>query len=157
LKHKTVSGVKWEERMMFLRELTSPKYEALNPKQFQNPEIQSPKRYDLEERTLKFAGRVRDFVKKLPKTMAALEDSRQLIRSSGSVGANYIEANESLSKKDFVMRIKICRKEAKESKYWLCLLKPLDEGSEVDIERQMLIGESNELTSIFGAILRKSE
>jgi len=42
-----------------------------------------------------------------------------LVRASGSVGANYIEANESLSKKDFLMRVKICRKEAKESRYWL--------------------------------------
>ena len=79
-------------------------------------------KYDLEERTMKFARRVRQFVKSLPRTISNREDIAQLIRSSGSIGANYIEANESLSKKDFLMRIKICRKEAKESKYWLLLI-----------------------------------
>jgi four helix bundle protein len=77
------------------------------------------KKYDLEDRTLEFAKRVRAFVKNLRKTIGNIEDGKQLIRSSGSVGANYIEANESLSKKDFILRIKICRKEAKESRYWL--------------------------------------
>ena len=83
---------------------------------------QSPKRYDLEERTFKFALDVSRFCKKFPRTIGNIEYVKQLIRSSGSVGANYIEANESLSKKDFVMRIKICRKEAKESRYWLLLI-----------------------------------
>jgi len=83
---------------------------------------EAPKRFDLEERTFAFAKRARALVKTLAKTIGNAEDSRQLIRSSGSVGANYIEANESLSKKDFVLRIKICRKEAKESRYWLRLI-----------------------------------
>ncbi len=74
------------------------------------------KQYDLEERTFTFASEVRDFVRKLPRTISLVEDVKQVTRSSGSVAANYIEANESLSKKDFVMRIKICRKEAKESR-----------------------------------------
>jgi len=73
---------------------------------------QNPKSYDLGERTKKFAKKVRDYVKNLPKTLANIEDGKQLIRSSGSVGSNYIEAEEALSKKDFMMRIKICRKEA---------------------------------------------
>ncbi len=55
-------------------------------------------------------------MKKLSRTIGNIEDGKQVVRASGSVGANYIEANESLSKKDFVMRIKICRKEAKESR-----------------------------------------
>jgi four helix bundle protein len=84
--------------------------------------VQNTKQYDLEDRTVMFAHRVRTFIKKLPRTISNIEDSKQLIRASGSVGANYIEANESLSKKDFVMRIKICRKEAKESRYWLKLM-----------------------------------
>ena len=75
-------------------------------------ETRNSKRYDLEDRTLAFASHVRAFVKGIKKTTANIEDSKQLVRSSGSVGANYIEANESLSKKDFIMRIKICRKEA---------------------------------------------
>lgn len=79
------------------------------------------KQYDLEERTYNFAKRCRDFVAKLPKTIANIEYGKQLIKSSGSQASNYIEANESISKKDFVHRIKICRKEAKESKLWLKL------------------------------------
>lgn len=75
------------------------------------------KLYDLEDRTLAFAKNVRSLVKILPKTLSNIEDGKQLVKSSGSVGANYIEANESLSKKNFKMRIKICRKEAKESRY----------------------------------------
>lgn len=82
----------------------------------------SNKVYDLEQRTFLFARDCRFFLKNLPKTIQTIEDGKQLIRSSGSVGANYIEANESLSKKDFYYRIKICRKEAKESNYWLSLL-----------------------------------
>jgi len=118
-------------------------------------EIQNSKQYDLEERTLEFAKKVRIFVNKLPKTMGNIEDGRQLIRASGSIGANYIEANESLSKKDFVMRIKISRKEAKESKYWL-LLVDTNNNNELDKERQELIKEATELMMIFSSIMRKS-
>lgn len=87
--------------------------------------------------------------------MPTEEDVRQLIKASGSVGANYIEANESLSKRDFVLRIKISRKEAKESRYWL----RLDTGEKADVEkvRGNLIREATELMNIFGAIVRKSE
>jgi four helix bundle protein len=78
----------------------------------------NPKRpYDLEERTFQFAKSVRLFIKTLPRSIANVEDARQLLKASGSVGANYIEANEALSKKDFLVRIKISRKEAKESAY----------------------------------------
>ena len=119
-------------------------------------EIQNPKRYDLEDRTLKFAKETREFINRLPKTLITIEDSKQLVRSSGSVGANYIEANESLSKKDFIMRIKICRKEAKESRYWLSLVEIKDH-LELEEQRKNLLQEALELTSIFGAILRKSE
>ena len=80
--------------------------------------IQNSKQYDLEDRTLEFARGVRAFIKKLPKTIASIEDGKQVVRSSGSVGANYIEANESFRKKDFVFRIKICRKESKESAFF---------------------------------------
>ena len=119
-------------------------------------EAQNPKQYDLEDRTFEFAKRVRTFVKTLPKTISNLEDIRQLVRASGSVGSNYIEANEALSKKDFVMRIKISRKEAKESRYWLNLL---DTGADPSLNkvRGELVQEGTELMKIFGAILRKSE
>lgn len=116
-------------------------------------EIQNKKPYDLEIRTLEFAKRVRIFVKKLLRTIANIEDGKQLIRSSGSIGANYIEANESFSKKDFVMRIKICRKEAKETRYWLRLL---DINDVLGKERDDLIGEVTELMKIFGSIITKS-
>jgi len=72
-----------------------------------NDSSQAKSIYDLEERTYQFAKAVRIFVKTLPKTIANIEDGKQLIKASGSVGANYIEANEALSKKDFKMRIKI--------------------------------------------------
>ena len=64
------------------------------------------KQYDLEDRTLQFAKQVIGFVNKLPKTIASIEISKQVVRSAGSVGANYIEANEAVSRKDFVLRIK---------------------------------------------------
>ena len=112
--------------------------------------------YDLEDRTFAFASDVRAFVKRIPKTLANLEDTKQVVRASGSVGANYIEANESLSKKDFVMRIRICRKEAKESRYWLRLIETGDDPA-LKKCRNDLVQEATELTSIFGAILRKSE
>jgi four helix bundle protein len=101
------------------------------------------KEYDLEDRTFIFAKDVRAFVKKIPKTVANIEDTKQVVRASGSVGANYIEANESLSKKDFVVRIKICRKEAKESRYWLKLI---DSGADATMEnyRNHLIQEATE-------------
>jgi four helix bundle protein len=117
-------------------------------------EIQKQKKYDLEERTLAFARSVIEFINTLERTIANIEISRQLVRSSGSVGANYIEANESLSKKDFVLRIKICRKEAKESCYWLKLVTC---NGEREKERAGLLRESTELMKIFGAILMKSQ
>ena len=78
-----------------------------------------------------------------------------MTRAATSVGANYIEANEALGKKDFLMRIKICRKEAKESGYWLRLL----EGTKTDLreEQETLLKESTELTKIFSSILAKSQ
>jgi len=112
------------------------------------------KKYDLEERTFRFAQEVRAFVKTLPRTIGNVEDVKQLVRASGSVGANYIEANEALGKKDFVMRIKICRKEAKEARFFLRLL---DLGDKDGVQRDRLIQEATELMNIFGAIYRKSQ
>ncbi len=115
-------------------------------------EGQKSKHYDLEDRTLKFARQVFTFVNQLPKTLTNIEVCKQMIRSAGSVGANYIEANEAVSKKDFVLRIKICRKEAKETRYWLMLI---DCNDGLLQDREKLIKESNELMKIFGAILEK--
>ncbi len=134
----------------------NPKSEILNPKQYQNPNDQNIKQYDLEIRTFKFAKRCRDFTNKIPKNIANIEYTRQLVRSSGSVAANYIEANEALSKRDFVMRIKICRKEAKESGLWLRLIETGGSSTSNEVQRS-LIQESIELMKIFGAILEKSK
>jgi four helix bundle protein len=117
---------------------------------------ESSKLFDLEERTFQFAKNVRTFVKELPRTLVNGEDIKQLAKASGSVGANYIEANDSLGKKDFVLHIKISGKEAKESRYWLRLL---DTGDREALEkiREALIQEATELMNIFGSIARKSE
>ncbi|MDP2685512.1 MAG: four helix bundle protein [bacterium] len=109
--------------------------------------------YDLEERTLEFAKAVISFCKKLSKNSINFPLINQVVRSSGSVGANYIEANEALSKKDFHHRIKICLKEAKESKYWLLLI--TDSNDEFTKETKPLIDESIELVKIFSSINSK--
>jgi four helix bundle protein len=118
-------------------------------------ETRNPKQYDLEERTLTFAKEAIKLGKNLPKTIANAEIIKQLIRASGSVGANYIEANEALRKKDFLMRVRICRKEAKESRYWLRLIEISDRDAEK--EKQALIQEATELMKIFGAIVEKTK
>ena len=116
--------------------------------------IGNSKQYDLEERTLRFTKDVIKFINAIPRTLANNEIAKQVVRSSGSVGANYIEANEALSKKDFRMRIKICRKEAKETIYWLKLIEVDNEGA--DGKRETLIDESTQLKKIFSAIEEKS-
>ena len=111
------------------------------------------KKYNLEERTFVFAKSVIEYVRKLPKGIAYSEIGKQLVRSAGSVGANYIEANESLSKKDFIMRIKISKKEAKESQYWLKLSNP---NKAHESEKMELMCECDELMKIFSAIIRNT-
>ena len=110
--------------------------------------------YDLEERTAKFAERVRDFCLTLPRNPANNEYIPQLIRAGSSPGANYIEANESIGDKDFKMKIKTCRREAKESAYWLRLV--ITGGTkELETERQSLKQEAREFVLIFTSILKK--
>jgi len=108
--------------------------------------------YNLEDRTFEFARDCRLLIAKLPKTISNIEDGKQLVRSSGSVGANYIEANEKLGDKDFGFRLKIARKEAKESLYWLNLLKALNPNIETF---DPLIQEADELRKILSSILNK--
>ena len=117
--------------------------------------MEQEKKYDLEKRTFEFAQRVRKFVPKVKYTIANKEDIKQLVRSSGSVAANYIEANENLGNNDLKMHIKISRKEAKESDLWLRLLEI--DTNEMEVERGELVDEAKELTKIFGAIYRKLE
>jgi four helix bundle protein len=118
-------------------------------------EATNTKRYDLEDRTLKFARGIIDFVNVIPNTLANTEIIKQLVRSAGSVGANYIEANGALSRKDFALRIKICRKEARESKFWLNLITLNNES--LENKRKNLIQETDELSKIFGAIIEKTK
>ena len=112
--------------------------------------------YDLEERTFKFAAAISDYIKLLTKSLSNAEYSKQLIRSSSSIGANYIEANEALGKKDFKMRIKISRKEAKESAYWIRLLNETN-NEEFFGKGKELYKEAIELKKILSSILLKSK
>lgn len=113
------------------------------------------KPFDLADRTRRFAKAVRELVRRLPRTLSNREDARQLVRSSGSVGANYLEACESVSEKDRALRMKICRKEAKESGYWLDLLDVRNDRN-LEAARRSLEAEADELTRIFGAIVNRS-
>ena len=114
----------------------------------------SAKIYDLEERTQKFTVDVSIAVRNIKRNIYNQNYIEQVIKSSSSVGANYIEANEAVSKKDFVFRIKICRKEAKETAYWLRTL--IDtEGANEDFKK--LCEEAIELKKIFSSIIEKSK
>jgi four helix bundle protein len=117
--------------------------------------MDAPKR-DLVERTFVFAQHVREFVNRLPRTIANFEDGRQLVRSSGSVAANYLEAQEGLSRKDFFFRIRLCRKEARESALWLRLVNAPD-SSDLRTARDGLVGEADELKRIFAAIANRDD
>lgn len=108
--------------------------------------------YDLEERTFLFAKNTKAFIKILPRTITNIEYCKQLSRASSSGGANYIEANESGTKKEFVHKIRICLRETKESRYWLRLV-----DSNANEQRETLLKEASELIKIFGAILTSSK
>ncbi len=117
------------------------------------PPVQEAARNNLEDRTLRFAANVRLFVAKLPRAMIMSDDVRQLLRASGSIGANYIEAHESLDKREFVMRMRIALKEAKESHFWLNLL-DVKKSHRLQEEQLSLIDEAIVLIKIFSASLR---
>ena len=116
--------------------------------------IENKKVYDLEERTYLFSKSIRVFVKKLEKNIWNKEDIKQLVRASGSVAANYIEANDKLGEKDFLMKIRISKKECKESILWLRLMDIED--ATIEVGRMELINEATELKNILGAIYRNS-
>jgi len=113
------------------------------------------KAYDLEERTEQFAGNIAIICNSLPRTISNIEFAKQVIRSSGSIGANYIEANEALSARDFIYRIKICQKEAKESALWIRLLMRTN-GVEERNYLEPLHNEAIELKKIMSAIAKRS-
>ena len=113
------------------------------------------KEYDLEERTARFAETVIDLVKIITINDINRKIISQLVGSSGSVGANYCEANEAESKKDFKHKISICKKEIKESKHWLRLL--ARSNPEKKNEMKVLWKEAHELLLIFSKIKKSSE
>ena len=115
-------------------------------------EFRDMKKFDLEKRTENFAIAVRVFIKKLSVLPVLSSDLGQLVRSSGSVGANFIEATEKLGDKDLKFRLKIALKEAKESLYWLNIIKKV---YGLDGEVDELISEAIELKHILAAILKK--
>jgi four helix bundle protein len=113
-------------------------------------------RRDLEERTADFAANVRSFVRDLPRTISNIEDVKQVVRASGSVAANCIEANEALGERDRVMKFRTCRKEAKECQLWLRLLNTGNE-AKARIRSGELRQEAHELKLIFSSIVKKLE
>ena len=115
--------------------------------------FEDAKAYGLEERTFSFAREIRAFIRQLPRTLCNAEDARQLVRSSGSVGANFIEAAEALGEKDDLFRLRISRKEAKQNRYWLRLLYLQDPDQEK--QRQALIEEAKELVLILNSVLSR--
>ena len=121
-----------------------------------NPKTQNPKhKFDLEERTISFSQDILDFCKKLNKNIIANPLISQLIRSATSIGANYMEADEASSKKDFINKICIAKKETKETKYWLRLVAYTT--PEVKDEARKLWKEAQELNLIFAAIVRSKD
>lgn len=117
------------------------------------PEVKK-KIYDLEERTAKFSENTIRFIKKVPKNEMTKPIVSQLICSSTSIGANYCEADCAESKKDFEHKIGICKKEAKETRYWIRII--AEAVPEMKEELKFLWKEVNELHLIFIAIVKKS-
>jgi len=113
------------------------------------------KKYDLEDRTLEFGKEIIRLCKILPANTINFRLIDQSVRSGTSVGANYREANETDTKKDFRFKIRICLREARETFYWLELIKEANQNFSVRIDK--LISEINELIKIFGSILEKSK
>jgi len=118
------------------------------------PKTLNSKRYDLEDRTLEFGKRILKLVKTLPKNQINQRLVDQVLRSGTSLGANYREANETETKRDFCFRLRICRKEAKETIYWLNLI--IEANPELNKRILPLLGETTELLKIFAKIIEKS-
>ena len=109
---------------------------------------------NLADRTLEFAKKIIGLCKTLPRNTVTIELTKQLARAGTSIGANYLEANDALSRKDFIHRIRISRKEAKETRYWLTLIG--ETNIEVKAKLEPLLQEALELTKILSSIIEKS-
>ncbi len=112
--------------------------------------------HPLEERLFIFAKKVRSFCRNLKVDTGNIEDIKQLVRASGSIGANYIEANENTGKLDLKYRLKISRKECKESIHFLGLVETFG-SAELENERNILVKEANEIRKILSSIINKIE
>lgn len=112
-------------------------------------------KYDLEDRTLIFSKRILKMTKALINNDINRHFINQIVRSSTSVGANYREANDALGKNDFVHRLKIARKEAKETTYWINLI--IENNKNLENRISNLLTESVELTKILSSIIKKSQ
>jgi four helix bundle protein len=124
-----------------------------------NESSMTNKKYNIQERTLEFAAKVAQFVNLLPPNQIVNEYSKQLIRSSASIGANIEEADGTLSRRDFVNKIAIGRREARESRYWLSLMKKADLITKPRLLKEVdyLIGEAKEIMLILSSIVNKTQ
>jgi len=111
------------------------------------------KRYDLEERTAEFGEGIIEFAKKIPKNTITFNLINQLVNAGTSVGANYCEADDAESRKDFKHKIGICKKEARETKHWLRMITTAC--PELKEEANKHWTEAKELNLIFNAIVNK--
>ncbi len=132
------------------------KSEIQNPKpeSQQESDGSAQSRYDLEERSAKFGEAILAFVKRVNVDTVTAPLVSQLVRSSTSIGANYCEADDAESRRDFRHKIGICRKESRETKHWLRMLATA--APELKIDARRLWQEAKELNLIFGAIIRRS-
>jgi four helix bundle protein len=123
---------------------------------YPNSNLRHPKqKFDLEERTIKFSESIIDFVKTLDQNTISRPLISQLLRAGTSIGANYSEANEANSKKDFINKIVIAKKETKETKYWLRIIVHVFPGMKSELRK--LWQEAQELNLILAAIIRNSQ
>jgi four helix bundle protein len=111
------------------------------------------KPYDLEERTAVFGEKVIDFAKEVPKNEITRPLISQIVRSGTSVGANYVEADDAVSNKEFRIKIATCKKEARETKHWCHMI--VRAVPELREKAKLIWQEAKELHLIFAAILRK--
>jgi four helix bundle protein len=117
------------------------------------------RKIDIQERAIRFAIRAAKLVDRLPRKQSAVEYGKQLIRASASVGANLQEADGALSRKDFLNKIGIARKEAKETNYWLILVKEVVNITSPDCltELNWLLNESREIKLIVSKIINNTK
>ena len=110
-------------------------------------------KFDLEERTARFGEAIIAFAKKIPHNVVTIPLIGQLVKAGTSVGANYCEADDAVSKKEFRNKIATCKKEARESKYWLRMIAAAE--PETKAEARSLWTEAKELHLIFAKIYRR--